>query len=163
MPKHKIGFQELANRITGVSIPIFGVSWNPPELERKIVREAFIFLEDRRVLYNDFAWEVPDQVADSVLTIRSELTSLLKRLPENSEAVASFRAMRASCRDYLDSVHVRHGSSGGPFPFVAELGRLRAMIGVHVAYLAVKYGIDLEGELMRVIPAEFRNAQLLDA
>ena len=58
MPKPSIAFKEIASRITGISIPVFGVSWNPPEAERKIVRETFIFLEDRRALYNDFAHEL---------------------------------------------------------------------------------------------------------
>lgn len=76
MAKIELAFKELASRVTGVSIPIFGVSWNPPESERQVVRETFIFLEDRRALYNDFAHEITEEVADSVLAIRAELTVL---------------------------------------------------------------------------------------
>jgi hypothetical protein len=36
------------------------------------------------------------------------------------------------------------------------------MIGVQIAYLAVKYGVDIDGELVRVIPAEFRDAKFLE-
>lgn len=157
MPKATVRFKELASRITGVSIPIFGVSWNPPELEREVVRQTFIFLEDRRVLYNNFAWEVEHEVAESVLAIRTELTESLKRLSETSETVASLKAMRAGCRKFLDSVR-RHGDR---FGFLSELGRLRATIGIQVAYLAVKYGIDIDGELAQVIPPEFRDARYL--
>ncbi len=103
MPKPSIAFKEIASRITGISIPVFGVSWNPPEAERKIVRETFIFLEDRRDLYNDFAHELDHEVSQSVLEIRSELTAGLKRLLEGSEAVPCFKAMRAACREYLDN------------------------------------------------------------
>jgi hypothetical protein len=156
-----VRFKDLASRITGVSIPVFGVSWNPPETEREIVRETFIVLEDRRALYNDYACEIEHEVAHSVLDIRRELTAALKRLPETSEATASFKAMRAACRDYLD--HARRPGGMEPFPFLSNLGQLRAMIGVHVAYLAVKYGIDLDGELVRVIPVELRDASYLDA
>jgi hypothetical protein len=46
---------------------------------------------------------------------------------------------------------------------MTQLGRLRAIIGVHVAYLAVKYGIDVDGELVRTIPAELRDAKYLEA
>jgi hypothetical protein len=161
MRKATITFKEIASRITGISIPVFGVSWNPPEPERQIVREAFIFLEDRRALYNDFAHELDHEVSESVLAIRAELTTALKRLPETSEAAPCVRAMRAACREYLDNARPRR--SGGPFSFMAELGKLRAMIGVQVAYLAVKYGIDVDGELARVIPAEMRDARFLDA
>ena len=133
MTKIKIAYKELAGRITGISIPIFGLSWNPLESEREIVREAFIFLEDRRALYNDFAHEIDHEVAESVLSIRTELTAALKRIPENSEAVAPFKAMRAACREYLDSTRERHSGYSGPFSFMTQLGRLRAMIGVQVA------------------------------
>lgn len=161
MSKAKLAFQELAGRITGISIPICGVSWNPPPSERQIVRETFVFLEDRRVLYNDFAYEMESEVVDSVLAIRAELTAALKRLPEASEAAPSFRAMRAACREYLDGTR-GHRGHWNHFTFTTQLGRLRAMVGVQVAYLAVKYGIDLEGELVRVIPAEFRDATYLE-
>ena len=161
MRKPTIAFKEIASRITGISIPVFGVSWTPPESEREIVRETLIFLEDRRALYNDFAHELDHEVSQSVLAIRSELTATLRRLPENSEAAPCFKAMRAACREYLDNARPR--SFGGPFSFMTELGKLRAMIGVQVAYLAVKYGIDVDGELVRVIPAEMRDAKFLEA
>ncbi len=159
----KIAFREIAKRITGVSIPIFGIQWNPPESEREVVRETFIFLEDRRALYNDYAHELDHEVTESILAIRNELTSSLKRLAESSEAVASLKAMRAACREYLDSTRSEGRRWNGPFSFMTQLGRFRAIIGMHVAYLAVKYGIDIDGELSRVVPAEFRDAKYLEA
>lgn len=161
MRKPTIAFKEIASRITGISIPMFGVSWSPPESERAIVRGTFVFLEDRRALYNDFAHELDYEVSQSVLAIRSELTDALKRLPERSEAAPCFKAMRAACREYLHNARPR--GYGGPFSFMTELGRLRAMIGVQIAYLAVKYGIDIDGELVRVIPVELRDATYLEA
>ncbi len=151
----KIHFKDLASRLTGVSLPVFGVSWNPPEPERKVVRDMMVFLEDRRALYNDFAHEIEDQVAQSVLQIRSELTNALRRLPERAEAAPAFRAMRAACREYLTTVGHR---SPRFFGAMAELGRLRGIFGVHIAYLAIKYGIDIEGELASTIPIELREA-----
>ena len=38
-------FDEITSRLTGISCPIFGVSWNPPESERKIARRVITFLE----------------------------------------------------------------------------------------------------------------------
>jgi len=150
----KILFKELASRLTGVSLPVFGVSWNPPEPERMIVREALVFLEDRRALYNDFAHEIEDQVAQSVLQIRTELTAAIRRLPENAEAASSFRAMRAACREYLTNTGHR---SPRFFGSMADLGRLRGIFGVHIAYLAIKYGIDIEGDLASIVPLELRE------
>jgi hypothetical protein len=155
-----LNFKEIASRITGISIPVFGVSWNPPESERKIVRELFIFLEDRRALYNDFAHELNHEVTQSVQAIRSELTTDLKRLSETSSAIPCFKAMRAACREYLDNTRAR--GYGGPFSFMVELGKLRALIGLQVSYLAVTYGINIDGELIKVIPPEYRDARLLE-
>ena len=42
-------FTELLNRLTGISCPVFGVSWNPVDTERSIARRIIIFLEPRRV------------------------------------------------------------------------------------------------------------------
>jgi hypothetical protein len=103
MHKPIIGFKEIASRITGISLPVFGLSWSPPPSEREIVRETFIFLEDRRALYNDYAHEIDHEVAESVIAIRSEPTAALKRLPEKSEAAPCLRSMRAACREYLDN------------------------------------------------------------
>jgi hypothetical protein len=33
---------------------------------------------------------------------------------------------------------------------------------VQISYLAVKYGVDIGGEILRVIPPELRDASLLD-
>jgi hypothetical protein len=161
MDKLKVAFGEILARITGVSIPLFGISWQPPETERSVVREMFIFLEDRRALYNDFAHEMEHEVADSVQEIRRELTSGLKRLPSSSEAASSFISMRAACREYLDSTQRNQRHWPGHFSFMAQLGRLRAIFGYQIVYLAAKYGIDIEGDLVRVIPPEFRDTKYL--
>lgn len=70
MRKPTVTFKEIASRITGISIPVFGVSWNLPESDREIVRETLIFLEDRRALYNDFAHELDHEVSQSVPNLR---------------------------------------------------------------------------------------------
>jgi hypothetical protein len=52
-----MNFKKLASRITGITSPIFGVSWNPPEPDVKRSERVIAFMEDRRVLYNSYAWE----------------------------------------------------------------------------------------------------------
>lgn len=73
-------FTEIAARLTGISTPIFGVSWNPPEAERTVARRIVTSLEDRRVLYADSELEVPHHRVDSVLPIREMLTRELAHL-----------------------------------------------------------------------------------
>lgn len=151
-----IRFSELASRLTGVSLPIFGISWNPPETERKVVRDLLVFLEDRRSLYNDFAFEMESHVEDSILQIRSELTKAIQRLPEQSEAASSLRSMRAACREFLTTTGHKYYLH---FGFMTALGRLRGIFGIHIAHLAIKYGLDVDGDLANTIPLELRELQ----
>jgi len=150
----KIKFKELASRLTGVSIPIFGISWNPPELESKIIRDILVYLEDRRALYNPFAHELEHEVAHSVIEIRKELTSAIQRLPADSNAAPLLRAMRATCREYLDETREHMPPM---FSFLTALGKLRSLFGINIAYLAIEYGIDIEGELAGIIPPQFKE------
>lgn len=123
------------------------------------VRDLLLVLEDRRALYNDYAFEIEHEVSQSVLQIRAELTRTLQRLPEGSEASGSLRAMRAACREYLNNT--RRGF-GPHFQFMLELGKLRALVGQHIAYLAVKYGLDIEGDLALILPPEVNEERTKD-
>ncbi len=53
-------FKEILSRLTGISVPVFGVSWNPPEADGAVVKRVVAFLEDRRVLYAPSEMEVPE-------------------------------------------------------------------------------------------------------
>lgn len=150
-PKKKLlHFKELASRLNGVQIPIFGVQWVPTEPERKVVRDVLTALEDRRVLYNSAAWELPDEVIQSVLRIREVLTDAIQRLGEKSNAVPAMQAMRMACREYLD----RSRDHYGRHDLSTDLGRLRALFGLQIAFLAIEYGIDLEDDLASIVPPE---------
>jgi len=155
-------FTEIASRISGVSTPVFGVSWQPSESERTIIRSLLIFLEDRRALYNPFAFEMEHQVTDSILQIRETLTNMIQQLPEKSKAVPFLRAMRVACREYLDSSNDPNEFGWRHHGFLAHLGRLRTIFGYHIAQLAVMYGIDVEGELSKILPPEYKEDANLD-
>jgi hypothetical protein len=43
-------FSEIANRLTGISTPFGGASWQPADMEIAAARRVIAFLEDRRVL-----------------------------------------------------------------------------------------------------------------
>ena len=159
----RIPFLRTVNRLTGISTPVFGVSWNPPELEREVANELVTALEDRRVLYEDFAFEVPDYVVTSVLEVREKLSGILVRVDRSSTIGESARAMRAACRKFLTAVQPAIGQPRAqplfqdPFgfsAFMAALGELRAIFGLHVARIAAAYGIDVEDELASIFPED---------
>jgi hypothetical protein len=150
MPAKKklLKYQEIATRVSGLQP--WGVEWVPPEPDRKIVRDVLTFFEDRRVLYNPCAWELADEVMQSVLRIRDVLTDAIQRLGEDSNAAPAMRAMRAACREYLDDSRQRYSHD-----LSIGLGRLRALFGTQIAFLAYVYRVDLEEDLASIIPPQF--------
>ncbi|OGO01354.1 MAG: hypothetical protein A2Y90_00600 [Chloroflexi bacterium RBG_13_52_12] len=149
-------FSQVAKSLTGFSTPVFGISWNPPETDRDIIRKIITFLEDRRALYNPYDIEMPEYVARSIIEIRKELTEILKSIGDNPEISPHLRAMRAACRKYLDGMgrQPRQRYNFRNFDIFAALGELRGSMGIIIAQLAVKYGIDVEDELASIFPVE---------
>lgn len=149
-------FDEIASRLTGISCPIFGLSWNPPEAERKIARRVIAFLENRRVLFVPFDYEVPGHCIESVIEMRHFLTSELQALDSDKDIAQSLRAMRAACRKFLDD-DPWHGSPRGyvsPRMLESALGELRGVFGIHIARLAAQNGLDVEDDLAVILPAK---------
>jgi len=163
MAKKRTSFKKIALSITGLSTPVFGVSWNPPRDKRDIVRRLVTFLEDRRVLYQPDEMEYGPWVTDSVLDMRRELTETLKGCPEDPELVEPLKAMRAACRKYLDGTDPHQRRIPHPrrreFIFAQALGELRGVFGLHLARLCVAYGIDVEAELTSLLPAAYEPAE----
>jgi len=159
-------FSEIANRLTGISTPIGGLSWQPAELELSAARRVVTFLEDRTVLYSPSELEVPSHCVDSVLQIRRFLTSEIGKLGTKSELAAGLRAMRAACRKFLDSVGgedsnvVRHAREHGHYAswkFYSALGEMRGVFGIHLARIATSFQIDIENGLASILPAKAEN------
>jgi hypothetical protein len=139
-------WKEIGSRITGFNVPFFGISWNPPTAEVTIGRRVIQFLEDRRVLYNPYHMEVPEQCVASVVEIRKSMTTELGNLKADSEPIPHLRAIRAACRKFLDDVDLERGRTRPPRPyrgygdmeFFVALGEFRGAISPHVAAIAVR-------------------------
>ena len=156
-----MNFREIASRLTGISSPIFGVSWNPTESDRAVARRVIAYLEDRRVLYVPSEAELPEHCVHSVMEIRRFFTTELGSLSPDTSIAQALSAMRAACRKFLDAVQadngviIRHGFSQGHYAswvFLSALGELRGVFGIHVAMLAAAYGLDVEPQLAVIIP-----------
>jgi len=143
--------QNYLRHLTGISCPIFGISWTPPEDERQLARQYLAFLEDRRVLFDDYCNEDKKHVDLSIIEIRKETTTLIgKRL--SAEAQDSLRAIRAACRDYLSTSDTRKRSGCDMAGTWSRLGQLRSLVGVHIARLCTIYGIKVEQQLLSIFP-----------
>jgi hypothetical protein len=160
-------FKEIANRVTGISIPIFGISWNPPKLEKKVAQNVITFLEDRRVLYNPFELESPENCKQSVIAIREFLTQQLFDVERDSEIGVVLQGMRNSCRKFLDTItkndfyfkedggRIKNDIGfGGQIIFFSSIGELRGTFGFLIANLLIRYEIDCESDLLKILPLE---------
>lgn len=151
---------EIASRLTGISCPVFGISWNPPESDITIAKRVVAILEDRRVLYSPSELEVPDHCVRSIIEIRKFLTSEIGKADVSESISENLRAMRAACRKFLDRIqadekivpNANYPGHYATWEFMDALGQLRGTFGVHLAQLAVKYGVDVEDDLARILP-----------
>lgn len=161
-----ITFKDILERLTGISCPIFGVSWNPPEPERKVAQRIICFLEDKRVLYNSFSTEFPDDCHFSVLEIRKYLTLEMQKIDRNTNLYGYVSAMRIACRKFVNTAvyHREYNFSAGcevikehkpsGWMFISALGELRGTFGNMVAQIAAAYGLDIEDDLATILPGE---------
>jgi hypothetical protein len=156
-----VKFKQIARRLTGLSSPVFGASWEYRKGDAGHAQDMISYLEDRRVLYNPSEMEVQQHCVESVSQIRDYLTGKLSELDPGSPLAEPVKAMRGSCRKFLDSVgyegqnprHAlrwRNGMWGEMFGFY--LGEMRGVFGFHVAQLAVAYKIDVEEPLATILP-----------
>jgi hypothetical protein len=160
-------FSEIAHRLTGISTPLGGLSWEASELEISAARRVIAFLEDRRVLYSPNELEVPAHCVHSVLDIRQFLSAELGKVESHSEFAASLRAMRAACRKFLERVGidgrdniVLHANQRGHFAswtFYSALGEMRGTFGVHLARIAAHFKLDIEDDLAQILPASDKD------
>ncbi len=165
-------FKEIINRISGLSIPVFGVQWNPIEPEITKARRIITFLEDRRVLYTPGSMKVAEHCVESVIEIRRFLTTELGTLDSNTELAKHLRAMRAACRKFLNEIsdndnrkiinYARHQGHWASWKFYGDLGLMRGIFGLRIALIASSYGLDVEGELSTILPDvdEYQESEL---
>jgi len=157
-----VKFTEIAARLTGISTPLGGVSWQATETETAAARRVISFLEDRRVLYAPDELEVPAHCVHSVLEIRRFLTMELGKLDNGSVLAASLRAMRAACRKFLERVGVdgddravlyaNRPGHWASWTFYGALGEMRGTFGVHLARIAAEFKLDIEDSLAAILP-----------
>lgn len=156
-----MNFKQIASRLTGIRCPVFGVSWNPPEVERSVARRVVTVLEDRRVHYVDSEMEVPAHCVESVLQIRGLLTDEIAPLRQEAEITQSLCAMRLACRKFLGAVNadegriIHFGAQQGHYAswkFNGALGVLAASSECTSPRSPAAYGVDVEDELASILP-----------
>ena len=155
-------FKAILNRLTGLSCPIFGISWNPIESEIIIATRIIRYLENRRVLFNPSEMESPTYCVKSAIQIREYLTSEMQNMNANSKLFQFVKAMRIAARKFTDRMEFKkdkdflykaqHWDHWASWTFASALGEMRGTFGNMIAQIAAAYGLDVEDELASIIP-----------
>ena len=157
-------FKDVAAKLTGISTPFGGLSWQSSETERKIAKRVINFLEDRRILYNPGELELPQHCISSVVEIRHFLTEKIAELGEDSELVKNLKTMRLACRKFLDSAQPFERDHKLPLThvdynvlvFCSALGEMRGTFGMCLAQILLSYELDIEEDLATILPASYK-------
>jgi len=160
----ELGKEQVA-RVTGISFPIFGISWTPPESERSIAKDIVWFLEDRRVLYTDNIPKTALFCYISVDKIREHLSEKGKSLEPKNELRMSISGMRKACRGFQTALEKFYDLDKGQNPykdippdiFYDALQQLRNIFGVELGLLTFKYGLDIDEQLANIIPTNLKE------
>jgi len=119
------------------------------------------FLEDRRVLfpYNERNPEEAIFCIRSAMKIREFLTDEIHRAKPGGGLNEALRSMRAAARKFVEAGGpdgenwLRSGRrSQGVDPFSAALGGFRTAMGIHIAAIALTYGLSIESNLAGILP-----------
>lgn len=154
-------FEEIFRNITGISCPIFGISWNPSKSEVQIAKEIIIFLEPRRVLYVPSEMKVPEHCISSVIEIRNFFTNQMMTINQKSKLYSYVSAMRLACNKFLNKCDFKHndvieyGGSWGHWAswyFASALGEMRGVFGIMILQIASAYGLNVEDSLASIMP-----------
>jgi len=151
----RLKFKRILQSVTGISTPIFGIQWTPPQWASDLAEETLVHLSDKRVLFNRFDMEDTGHCVQSVNNIRNHLGSQRQKLQGNKELDKSLATMQRACRRFVDYVgHPKYSGFEKPIQdsiLENELQKLRSSIGKQVATLSISFGVDVEDELASTI------------
>ncbi len=92
-------------RITGLSTPFGGVSWEYTTSPKKRIMDFFRFLESKRLLTNPWYLEVVSQCVESALEIKSALVSLTNDVDFLKEDCFVISTMIDASNKFLDELN----------------------------------------------------------
>ena len=155
-------WKDIAIRITVISIQFFGISWQPPVLERNIAEKALTCIESRNVLDVSFETEeISERTYYDAKIIRDELTKLMQEVSRDTDVFRKLDAIRQACSTFrrrLREGKLEHGYNSptpdevGKALHLRALGGFRDACGMQIMVLCVMYGLDVPAKLAGCLP-----------
>ncbi len=154
--KIKLNGQELANRLSGISIPIGGTNWKPSAVERDKAQQLLEYLAGERSLHHPYNKEIDTFIVDSIFNTHERLARDIEGLPKDSILRLILRGMQGACRKFLDENQSPSAGYGLPYnvQLYCTLGELRALFGIHIVRIACAYDLEVDVCLVDILPPE---------
>jgi hypothetical protein len=162
-----ISWRKILRHITGISCPLFGVSWVIPDGEDEIAQKLINILGNKRVLFGKPECENIGAMIDSVNELREILTNTMNNTNINTQAFKdSLSAMRCSILRFLDYIEPIMATYDDKYIFFHNLlsheqqlcgivlGELRASFGREIAQIVLIYKIEVEEHLAKLMPLD---------
>ena len=149
-------------RISGISVGNAalqaGIQFEPKDDDREVARRVLNNLGDRRMLWKDFTQEVEEHCVRSALEMRGQLGEQLNTRGISPDLAKQIQLLQGLLRSFIDEMEVEedrhHWMRAGTDPLSVALGRLRALVGVQIGYLAARYGLEVPNDLAAIVPDE---------
>ncbi|MFJ4105925.1 DUF6650 family protein [Oerskovia enterophila] len=141
-------------RITGISTAAGGLQWEYLDGDAEIARRVISILEDKRMLWEDFAYEVPNHVLESASQARDDLTEQISTKGISPELASLLKEIRKLLANFMTTAPLQDNGFAvlRPEPFFVALGGLRAAVGERLALLTSRYKLDVDDDLRSIIP-----------
>lgn len=149
-------------RLTGAGLALPGgagasAQWERKDDDREIARRVINILNDRRLLWIDMRYEVPDECIRSASQTRDRLTEQMNNPDIGRGLETLLRAMQAAFQDFMTQGRRYEREWGrwshlGPDEFSVALGELRRAVGEIVGIIAAGFELDVPAELASIVP-----------
>ena len=90
-------------RLTGISVPFGGLSWDQNTTAKDRFQYLLIYLESKRILVNPCEMELKKECVQSTLEIKHTLIEIVKDAIFDQEDLEIVRSMIGACNDFLNA------------------------------------------------------------
>lgn len=147
-------------KITGISSPFVGISWEYVENEKQYIQKLFYFLETKRLLVNPIDMELPNQCVGSALEIKDFIVKLLCNFKFSFDGERILKELCNACNDFLDGLnkkqrpHIIYKNHSGDWEdndFSNIMKIFRTVFRTKIACMEKNYGLSFG----KSIPKEY--------
>lgn len=147
-------------RLTGINIPLVGISWEYTKEEKSSIQEMFYFLESKRLLVNPMEMETKSLCEQSALEIRNRITLILAEKKFSDDTEKSLRTMITACNNFLDDIsnvdqtgiiYKNHNGDWENSTFSLSMKQFRKVIRDNINELSSRYDLTFH----KIIPEEY--------